>query len=181
MEAILERFQNYPNPFQQQRSRAQSGYSASRDEATHPGDQAIEVDLNYDLELGVELNDLKKHKRKEIIVLPSELIDNKKNTVEMVNMPLIRKYYKKFKTAIFILLLIALLALIGRNIYLEVKVKSFPDKIFSLNKEINELDKRITLMGDELNECKYGDEGGMTPSSKENSLEHLSLVKNTSP
>ena len=55
LEAILERFQNYQNPFQQQRVRAASGYSASLDETTNIEGQFHEIDSNYIILISLDL------------------------------------------------------------------------------------------------------------------------------
>lgn len=139
LEAILERFHNYQNPFQPKRARTPSGYSASHDEATNVDGPGLEPDGNFDIELGADLEDGLKRKKADIIVLPSDLLDNKNSPVEMASISLLKKYIKKFRVALIFLMVVALLALVGRNIYLEVKVKSYPDEIFELKTRNNQL------------------------------------------
>lgn len=139
LDVILNQLQNYQNPFKA-RSRAQSGYSASRDEATHPGDNMHEFDYNFDVEKHIDLEDCKRYGRKEIIVIPGDLMDTKASD-EMVNIKLIRKWVSKFKVIMFVLLALFIIGLTARTVYLEVKVHSYPKEILSLNTEINGLYK----------------------------------------
>lgn len=152
LEAILNQLQNYQNPFQL-RSRAQSGYSASRDEATHPGDEQHHFEYNIDLEAGVDLEDCKRHRRKEIIVLPADLMDNKNNTGEMAKIDILKKWMGRFRYIMFIFLVLAIVALTLRTIFLEVKVHSYPNKIYALNRKINELHKSSAEWEKRYNEC----------------------------
>lgn len=140
LDLILNRLQNYQNPFQP-RSRAQSGYSASRDEATHPGDNMHEFDYNFDFDNNLDLEDCKRHKRKEIIIIPGDLMEKDKSSSEMVNNKLIRKWLNKMKTLIFIVLVFFLVGLIARTVYLEVKISSLTTDSYKLNAEINTLYK----------------------------------------
>lgn len=141
LDVILNKLHNYQNPFNRQRSRAQSGYSASHDEPTNPGEKEIEVNLNYDLEVGFDLENYKTHRGKDIIILPNDLIDTNDNSAETVNMKSLRKYMRKFKYVLLAIMIVAFISLVARNIYLEVKLQSYPDQIYSMNKEINELHK----------------------------------------
>ena len=159
LEAILNRLPNY-HPFNQQRSRAQSGYSASRDEATHPGERTPEIDWNFDQEVVVDLEDVKRHHNKESIFFANEPVENEKNTVQMANMTRLKQFVKKFRSILLIFLVLCLLAVLGRNIYLEVKVHEYPDEIFSLNKEINELRKYNADLEQKYNQCAYGNDEG---------------------
>ena len=150
LEAILERFHNYQNPFQSKRPRTPSGYSASHDEATNVDGQVQEPDGNFDIEIGIDLEEGKKHRKADIIVLPGDLLDNKPPSVERARIPMV-KYIKKFRTALMVFLALAILALVARNIYLEVKVKTYPDRIFELDKKINELMKENSQLEVEYN------------------------------
>ena len=141
LDPILNQLQNYRNPFYQQRSRAQSGYSASHDEPTHPGEKEVEVNLNYDIELGFDLENYKPRQNKDIIILPNDLLDKVNDSAQTVIMKGLRKFIKKFRYIIYALLVIAIIGLVARNVYLEVKLKSYPGQIYSLDKEINELHK----------------------------------------
>ena len=152
LDAILNKLQSYQNPFNQQRSRAQSGYSASHDEPTHPGEKEIEVNLNYDLEAGFDLDNYKTRRGKDIIILPNDLIEPNDNSAETVNMKTVRKCIKKFKYIIIAVFVLAMISLIARNIYLEVKLQSYPDQIYSMNKEINELTKYNVELESKYNE-----------------------------
>lgn len=99
-----------------------------------------ELDYNFDRGKVQDLEDCKKHKRKDIIVLPAELLEKESNTGEMVNKK-IMQWINKFRAVLFFILILALLALTARTIYLEVKVHSYPNRIHNLNKQINELYK----------------------------------------
>jgi hypothetical protein len=140
LDAILYKLQNYQNP-RQPRSRAQSGYSASRDEPTQPGEFTKEFDPNFDLEIGVDLVDCKQRRGKDIIIVPADLIDKKNNTDEMVNSKVIMKWINKFRAVFLALLIIIILGLTLRTVFLEIKVNSYPSQIHRLNREINELHK----------------------------------------
>jgi cell division protein FtsL len=109
----------------------------------------------------VDLEDMKRHHNKESIFFANDPIENEKNTVQMANMTRLKQFVKKFRSILLIVLVLCLLAVLGRNIYLEVRVHEYPDEIFSLNKEINELRKYNADLEQKYNQCAYGnDEGG---------------------
>mmetsp|Transcript_6998 Transcript_6998/g.7847 ORF Transcript_6998/g.7847 Transcript_6998/m.7847 type:complete len:271 (-) Transcript_6998:192-1004(-) len=145
LDTVLFRMKNYQNPFQKQRSRAQSGYSASRDEATHPGDQVQDIVFAYDEEMGVALDDEKASPKEEIVYLPDGCLDNKHNTVEKVVLPFVRKFFK-FKKILLCLLLVICIALGGHTLYLEAKTSSLSDKNFTLKTSNNKLWKENDML-----------------------------------
>ena len=112
LEAILERFQNYQNPFQSKRAKTPSGYSASHDEPTNVDGAGNEPDGNFDIEHVVDLENGLKRNKPDIIVLPSDLLDNRKSSDETASFSLIKKYIKKFRFALIFLMILALIALV---------------------------------------------------------------------
>ncbi|CAI2367918.1 unnamed protein product [Moneuplotes crassus] len=145
LEAILERIHNYQNPFRNRRCETPSGYSASRDEPNRIEIIEQDIDNIYETNLQTDLEEGKKHRRNKIIHLPDDILDTKTPSVEMNAIPMITKYIKKFRTALIILFFVAILALVGRNIYLEVKVKTYSDRVFVMERQISDQAECTTL------------------------------------
>lgn len=108
LEAILDKIPGF-NPFQT-RSRGLSGYSVSREEMTYPEDFHHRT-MCVDLEANFEFEDNHKPKFKEILVVPADLIDNKITSEQTVGARIIQKWANKFKSAMFIVLVIFFLIL----------------------------------------------------------------------
>lgn len=171
LDAILNKLQNYPGTYTA-RSRAQSGYSASQDEATHPGEITKDFDPKVDFEVCADLEEGKCRRGKDIIILPADLIEKPNHTDEMVNSLTIRKWMNKFKSLLFFFIFIFVLGLALRTVFLEIKVNSYPSQIHRLNREINELHKSSAEWEKRYNEWKAGDnfsdhegQGGGSPKS----------------
>jgi len=175
LEAILNKINNYQRPHQM-RSRRQSGYSASRDEATHPGDNEIIIEnFNFDLEAGPDQEQTKRPKNKEMIMLSEDMIDSaNKNTGEMVNLKIIKKWTGILKSFIILFLVVALVAVTSRGIFLEIKQRSYTNQIHSLNKEVNELYKSNAEWKEKYNEWMWDHGSEPTNSSKNSTNSHPS-------
>lgn len=153
LEDILRRV-NFHTKGRPHRSRGYSGYSASRDDATNPGDHGnIELNCNHDLEVGLDLENLKRTPGKDIIILPGDLIDTNSNTGEMVNVSKIRKWFGKFKSLFFLLLIFALLGISFRTGYLEVQVASYKNEKHDMRVAYNRLTKDYKELQHKYDKC----------------------------
>lgn len=97
------------------------------------------------MNLQTDLEEGKRRRKNKIIHLPDDILDTKAPSVEMNTIPMITKYIKKFRTALIILFFVAILALVGRNIYLEVKVKTYSDRVFVMERQISDQAECTTL------------------------------------
>lgn len=181
LEFILNKINHGKNPFVV-KSRGQSGYSASRDDQTNPGDKEIEYDhYHFGLDPLWDLEAKPKGKNKDIIILPPNFEDAKKgNTDENVKLNIIQTWKKYIKSSIIVGLLIALVIALTRGIQLEIMHKSDNNHISSLNRQINELYKSNHEWEQKYNEWAYGVDSTFhaeTSNAESNSIDQASYLK----
>ena len=140
LEAILNKMGNYHNTYRSA-SRRHSGYSASKEDHRHHNDEYNKY-INDDLEANIDLDDRKKYINKENNMLPNDIIESNRNITQSISAKTIIKWTSKFKSAILMFLVLAVLWLTMRSIYLEVKLHSHNDEIYTLNRSVNDLIKQ---------------------------------------
>jgi cell division protein FtsL len=141
LEAILNKMGHYHNTYQSA-SREQSGYSASKEDQRNHKDEEFVKYIDVDLEANIDYANYNNYKEKNSILLPEEHVEAGKSITDSFNLKAIIKWTSKLKSAILMVLVLAVICLTMRTIYLEVKLHSNSDEIYSLNRSVNDLVKQ---------------------------------------
>lgn len=181
LEAILNKMGNYHNTYQSA-SRGQSGYSASKEDHRNHIEDALNKYIDVDLEANIGYGGFNKYMDKDNVILQGELIDSNKSITQSINFKAIMKWISKLKSAILMVMVLAVICLTMRTIYLEVKLHNNDDTIYSLNRSVNDLTKLNSEWKTKYDQWSVSTSWiGPSKNDKENDSNNPSIYSATSP